>query len=282
MKHYSYQLNSLSKIILSPRSQEAYYLDLGDFTETDLNEHSEGSKIKIIYPFYQYGMYEGYHPTTTSYYIPGSSVKGLLTNDKGVDVKNIKIGKPELMARRASSDLLVDDVSVPAGDIVLNEIFKFQSLEKEQKDAKLKPFFKNVAVEMCRQDIELKGQLFTNADIKASLNYTSAVTVCLVRQLIVRLQGICKDKIGDISEMEEVLTALTALDIDSYKNDANRYLGILGGYKGQLLSYLVKNDKGMPEAQAEQQVQGIYIDKETMLPYGLVEFSNVVEIDAQS
>lgn len=256
-KKYSYKLKTLSKVILSPREQGAFSPD------------SDGKyDKKIIYPFYQYGEYEKYQPDSAHYYFPGSSLKGMLFSEK------ISGNNPE----RSSNDILVDDISVSSTTIILSTLNKFQKESKNGAEiGEFKSFFPNVAVEMCQQETELIGELFceNNPSTKIIGNHKSTLYMLIrLRQRLEELLRVAGQK--DIDKLQIVLKKLQEL-VEAYENNPNRFLGILGGYKGRTLSFLFQQSANKEN---EKNLGGIFIDPDTNLPYGLVEISNLVKVNA--
>ena len=86
MKEIKYEMQTLSSLILSPRSGQALYKDVDEFETASEVSNNKGKEVNCIYPFYQYGEYEKYHPQDAEYYIPGSSVKGALLKDNNRNI----------------------------------------------------------------------------------------------------------------------------------------------------------------------------------------------------
>ena len=78
------------------------------------SKDKDAAKAKVVYPFYQYGEYEEYDPDHAAYYLPGSSVKGALLQEK----KN----KKEL-------HVMVEDVPVEKNGNILRNLVKAQHLD---------------------------------------------------------------------------------------------------------------------------------------------------------
>ena len=87
METIAYQLTTCSGLIVSPRSALAFYRDLDEFSleKVEDSEYLAKSRLKVIYPFYQYGIYTAYNPEGAAYYLPGSSVKGALCRGTSVE-----------------------------------------------------------------------------------------------------------------------------------------------------------------------------------------------------
>lgn len=237
--NYSYHLNVLSAVILSPREQEAFYTD------------STGEKnFNIIYPFYQYGTYEKYDTENAQYYIPGSSVKGA-------------IGEAQIM---------VDDIPVPGQSIDLRHLYKVQNIPEHGREAegngkiKVEKFFPKIGVEMLRAGTQLDGELFCCQDINGILGRAHMETIKKLESWSDRFpaeQPLCSSiqKLEDKEEEKEF--ERVKQNINSIINGkGNSYLILLGGYKGKLLSHVFEK---------EVEKCGVYVDKKTFLPHGLVE-----------
>ena len=78
MKKITYKMELLSSLIVSPRAGQAFYYGVDPFCrepvlaplETD-EKDKEAVKVKVVYPFYQYGEYGAYDPEHAEYYLPG-------------------------------------------------------------------------------------------------------------------------------------------------------------------------------------------------------------------
>lgn len=250
METIYYELTTLSSLIVSPRTSLAFYKDLDQFSLKDVEGHSDcvkTEKLKVIYPFYQYGLYESYSPDTAEYYLPGSSIKGALCQGTANPGK-----------------LMVDDVPIPRkygrSHIVLRNIQKAQYLEEPQK-AFFDVFFDHVAVEMVKADSTLEG----------SFNYDN---IGAARELLKSANNAAKAKIGQMREylsclikkeypaqLKERLTK--AADKLAKQLDDDQVL-LLGGYKGLLHSMELKESPG-------EMAGAVYLDKETNLPHGLIK-----------
>lgn len=255
-KKSRYRLETLSAVILSPREQEAFYL----------NETYKG--FKMIYPFYQYGDYKAYNPERAEYYIPGSSVKGA-------------IGEAQIMA---------DDVSVSGGSIDLRCLYKVQNIKEPEEglqkgvNIRAEAFFPNVGVEMLKAGVRLEGELFCKGNnVKDIIANTHTATMNKLSQWLQQFQmEQCASAIKNEAPKGEKKIPLvqiwknTSLIYDEYRRDKNKnaaegevlsrtdcgnaFLLLLGGYKGKLLSHTFKGEA--PDS-------AVYVDYETRLPHGL-------------
>lgn len=259
---YEYQIKTLSKLVLSPRENRAFYLDAGDFTKQQVHLDptdsateevgKENEKIKIIYPFYQYGTYPGYNPRDAKYYIPGSSIKGAI------------FSQPPQSAER----VMMDDIPVQSEDWCLSRLHKLQNLSAETNALiKLDIFFPNVAVEMLAAGCEYAGELFSNGDIKTYLIKAQEATRQKLGQWKARL-GV----VSDINASEETTEKVGQLvgNIDRLLGRMNtrsgsKYIVLIGGFKGLTLSGVFQR------AAFDKVDSAVYVDVSTDLPHGLVE-----------
>lgn len=248
MKKLPYKLTTVSSLIVSPRAALAFYEVLGDFSTRAPNNSSKylpTDALKVIYPFYQYGLYTAYDPEHTAYYLPGSSIKGALCK------------KPA-----ASGSLMVDDILIPSDNIVLRNLFKVQYLDDMEK-AFYDVFFKNVGVEMVSSGIVLEGtmNLCKTSSIEDIITATNESTKMRIKQMLAYLCGILKKLNG--SDLCDKLNE-TVNNLRSCLEGENIFL--LGGYKGLLHSMEVKQAKEQDEISS-----AVFLDPKTMLPHGLVK-----------
>lgn len=256
LKKYDYDLIVISNVILSPREQEGIFLDGAQKEKWNL------SNINIIYPFYQYGMYDKYDPENTEYYIPGSSLKGAMFQGK--------------------SKILVDDIKIPNNRITLGQLNKVQYIpkkrqeesEEEQKQMILNTYFPNIGVEMLKRDEEpFEGSFYSEEDIRERLLEIHEDSKRRIYKLIqkvedsIELNSHHKEKSKKSQDCEEILKKSKNNLKEIIKNrKETEYLFFLGGYKGLLLA---RTFEEMPEKSA------IYIDENKKLlgykelPYGL-------------
>lgn len=256
MKKITYTMKLLSSLIVSPRSGQAFYKDIDEFClspDVKLPDTKSGEKheFKVIYPFYQYGEYEKYDPEHANYYLPGSSVKGALLQNK-----------------RKGFKLMADDVPVQNFSIVLRSLWKAQYLEDCEK-AGFGLFFNNVGIEMIKDGRELNGDLYLEENIAFS-------------DILETANKDTKDK------MEQMRTYIQMLLVREFKNeDLKKYLHtieenltsllkennviLVGGYKGLLHSILLGHN-------TSELSGGLFIDPETLLPHGLVRIKEVISV----
>lgn len=252
LNKYSYQLNTKSRLILSPRQQEAFYQEI-DYTKQDSDKN-------IIYPFYRRGDYQKLREENIAYYIPSSAIKGsLLTkNQKRTELSNV---------------LVMDDIELTSEDICIDQVTKVQyaSLETE-KQMKLESFFENVAVEMCNADTKKRGYVFCEEELTSYFEECHKQTITKLKQWSNKIEELLKEKKEidgkTVLKLKQAVNNIKSMtDTDSI--DSNAYLMLLGGYKGLLLSLVVEGETA-PEIES-----GFFIDPTTELPYGLVEISQV-------
>lgn len=245
MEKMEYKLTTVSSLIVSPRSNAAWYKDLEGFSLEKVKgeeNYLEKTKLNIIYPFYQYGEYTEYNPENAEYYLPGSSVKGMLCQGTS-----------------STGNLMVDDVPVCRESIVLRNLFKAQYMKDEQK-ACFGVFFENVGIEMIKADTELTGEIYIkdNESMKKLFSTANQST----KDKLTQMSGYLNECIQK-SYSQELKNKFKKVieNISSLLNHNNLFL--LGGYKGLLLSMKINAPK--------QKLDGaIFLDTETMLPHGLV------------
>lgn len=264
MIEVEYEITIKSSLIISPRSDRAFYKDLDNSIEEkcikDINnkplDHDKPldyNKLKIIYPFYRYGIYDSYSPEKAEYYIPGTSVKGALTNPNG---------------KRTNKDikLMVDDIKISNDMIVLRNLYKIQYINDPNKKTVLKPFFDNVGVEMVKGSQGngiLTGKLYTDSikTVENLLENANSVTNKKIEKMIKYLNDIDEkpnntstEKTDDNNDIQTVIKNLNAIKKEN--------LLFLGGYKGLINSICLNENKKINSA--------VFIDRDTMLPHGLV------------
>lgn len=249
METISYQLTTRSSLIVSPRSDLAFYADLEQFSSDKIEADSDYLKkerLKVIYPFYQYGSYETYNPNDAVYYLPGSSIKGALN--------------PETAVAR---NVMVDDILISNNHMVLRNIYKVQYLDDTEK-ASFDVFFDHVGVEMVKVDVTLEGE-FRVSDcrlmekILEDANKSARIRMGQMKEYLSWLvdREYNKDKLRET--LQEAIHNLSPL-----LEQKNIFL--LGGYKG-LLHAMLPTDL---DQVIESMGSAVYLDKQTMLPYGLV------------
>ncbi len=248
MEKMTYKLTAISSLIASPRSNAAWYKDLDGFSLSQVNakaDYLEKSKLKVIYPFYQYGEYTEYAPESAEYYLPGTSVKGMLCQGTSTPV-----------------NLMVDDVQVHRGKIVLRNLFKAQYLKDEQK-ACFGVFFENVGVEMIKAGTELTGEIYIRDKelAKELFYYANQSTKVKLKQMKEYLheciqKNYSQDLLGKFCGVIQKMNTLL--------EDEDLFL--LGGYKGLLHSMNIKKI----DYSEQKSRYAIYLDIETMMPHGLI------------
>lgn len=283
MKKYGIELEVLSSVILSPRDQNAFYKGV-DFDQEELTN----TNVNIIYPFYQYGIYEKYIPHLSKnnfcssgehgaekiqYHIPGSSIKGAIFGTSKKGEKNVR------------NALMVDDIKVDSNDIVLKHIYKLQDVtqfhitkeknpkniktenKEESKIPELNVFFPNVGIQMLKPQVKLKGQIFydetqkDSATLEKILKQTDEQSRQKLKQLQTRIEKIYEIT-GNIQNRykEGILNHLNfmkmAIQDLLYGTSNGTYLLILGGYKGLLMSKIFDNTL------QDSIKSGIYLDVE--------------------
>lgn len=244
MERINYKLVTQSSLIVSPRASKGFYQVFEEFSPDQITQDTEyldKNRLKVIYPFYQYGEYKGYSPESAEYYLPGSSIKGALY-------------------REGLAGFMVDDVPVHNGCIVLRNLYKAQYVKEELK-ACFEVFFENVGVEMLKYNVELIGELYAKdrGSAEAVLKTANESTRVRLNQMMAYLHklkgGKYKDELlGDINKAFEKLSLL---------RDSNDIF-ILGGYKGLLHSMKL-------DVSQQTFFGAVFLDRETMLPHGLVK-----------
>ncbi|MCP1137383.1 hypothetical protein NKT34_29440 [Paenibacillus polysaccharolyticus] len=255
LKRYTYRIQPLSKLALSPREHQGYHLAAGDFKTEEIRDLN-AKDIKIIYPFYQYGSYESYQPDKTEYYIPGSSIKGALIS--GIQKNPAK--------------LMVDDIRIEQGDLELTQLHKLQHMSQDaSKSVKLAPFFPNVAVEMLKAGCGCAGELFCEADVSTYLQTAHKKTLDKLKQLHDKLVKMRRDNIINEAAIQHVSDLIGNIDRvrDTHHDSC---LLLLGGYKGLVLSGL------FDITDFDKLETAVYVDQPACLPYGLVQITDIKEM----
>lgn len=275
MIEVEYEITTKSSLIISPRSDRAFYRDLDNSIEEkcikdinnkplDYDKPFYYNKLKIIYPFYRYGIYDSYSPEKAEYYIPGTSVKGALTNPN---------------AKRTNKDikLMVDDIKINNDMIVLRNLYKIQYINDPSKKTVLKSFFDNVGVEMVKGNQgngTLTGKLYTDSieTVKGLLENANSVTKEKIERMINYLNDINEkpnntstEKTDDSNDIQTVIKNLNAIKKEN--------LLFLGGYKGLINSICLNENKKINSA--------VFIDCDTMLPHGLVSINLSIKNNEQ-
>lgn len=254
MDKIKYNITTVSSLIVSPRSDRAFYRELDSSIKKYYPEaHKECGKIQIIYPFYRYGQYESYSPEQAEYYLPGSSIKGALKNPDG---KSKEINSKQ--------SIMAEDIRIGNDKIVLRNLYKLQYIDKPKEKGCLKPFFENVGVEMVKKGVKLEGELFSDiATVKHLLQDANHITKQKIKQMLEYLDKIKiteAEKNGCVDVINTIIEKLKPL-----QNKDNIFL--LGGYKGLLHSICLNK--------AEEINSAVFIDQETDLPHGLISIDLV-------
>lgn len=247
MEKFTYRLSTISSLIVTPRANLALYVDLKDFSGNQIQENSQfllKKNLKVIYPFYQYGEYDGYNPSGASYYLPGSSLKGALCQKK-----------------YKTSKIMVDDVLIPNDDIVLRNIFKAQYLE-EENEACISEFFDKVGVEMIKAGVELVGEIYLEGlpAFKELIDEAKKSTQIKINQMLDYLYELETKsyKEGMKTKLHKVSKQLSLLQ------DISDDVLLLGGYKGLLHSMELNSNQ-------DDITGAVYVDPETDLPHGIIK-----------
>lgn len=245
MEKFKYEITTQSSLIVSPRSNLAFYRELKEFG--DAEEKVDG-KMKVIYPFYQYGEYEKYDPDHAEYYLPGSSIKGALCQG---------VSKPD--------EFFADDISIPNDSIILQNLHKAQYLDDKEK-ACFGVFFENVGVEMVKAETTLRGELYLkdDAEFKMLLTAANKSTKLKIGQMLAYLDMLIKKLKKSDDFIENIKGVIKNLKGLSEQDD----IFILGGFKGLLHSLELR---GLPE----DIKSAVFLDPETNLPHGLVTIKSI-------
>ncbi|MGK0551962.1 hypothetical protein ACSFB8_07725 [Enterococcus faecalis] len=260
LQKYSYQIRTLSKLILSPRQQQAFYRGI-DFNQGDIADETaleRGGGVNIIYPFYQKGEYHSYQKDCQAY-IPGSSLKGALQADQ---------------TRTKQQTLMVNDISVNPKNLGLYHLNKVKNTSQvNNKILKLGTFFPNQAIQMCKNGVSEEGELFSEKSPNQYFRTAHKKTIKKISQWQKEVESLLDGSIGLVdSKTKRMLrnSVKKLTDLEKKRSSSTACLIFLGGYKGMLLSMELPR-----KAHPEEFQSGIYLDIETSLPYGLVEISEV-------
>jgi len=270
---------TISAVILSPRTQKALYKGV-DFKEDEEDvKIEELDNINIVYPFYSYEnrelLSEQDFSYAKEYYIPASSLKGALLGQKKGEEENT-----------LRSKILFQDIRISKSHIRLRHLYKFQYLYQEtqednannkgndKKKPKFTLFFPNIAIEMIEDGKEFESEVllkmpdlseeFFRNKLEESFEITKKKLENYMKETEKRIEAInsWEIKAEDCLDKLKGVKASIQIQLERKKNFI-----FLGGYKGLLgsLSQLEIKDEG-------HKIQnGFYIDKDTLLPYGLVE-----------
>lgn len=284
------KFTAISPVILSPRMEKALYKDV-DFKEIKKNtvnpKIENVGNIEIIYPFYSYErrdlLCENYFSHAKEYYIPASSLKGtLLSGIKKEDENSFR------------SSILFQDIKISKENIELKNLYKFQYLyqndKKKNKDNKQKndyktpkfsSFFPSIAIEMIESGKNFEGEILLKSGVseelfKKKLDKSFDITKKKINNYIKEVEerikninswiedGKLERQVEDSEGNENYIEKLKSIQKRIKEIQNRKNIIFLGGYKGILGS--------LSEINNTQKIRnGFYIDRETMLPYGLVE-----------
>lgn len=260
MKQFTYHIQTISSLVVSPRDHHGFYLAARDFQEKDIRKFSNDiniisalDKVNIIYPFYQYGEYPKYDPEHAQNYIPGSSIKGAILSTKA-DKETIR--------------LLVDDIPIKASDLRLTPLYKLQNFSVDSEQAiELGVFFPNVAVEMLSHGSNYTGEMFgSDADIRNYLHHAQHETKEKLKNFIQILnideKRMIKEKTKEL--IQDVLKNVNEILMEIERSN-DSYIILAGGYKGLTLSRTF--------TEAEEVKGAVYLDMSTKLPHGLISLT---------
>ncbi|WP_067842133.1 hypothetical protein [Amphibacillus sediminis] len=249
LRKYKYWIEALSTLVLSPREQHAFTQTGRDFTMEDLEQQASKNLkkegVRIIYPFYQYGTYSCYAPSEAQYYIPGSSIKGALS---------LESNKQRIM---------VDDIKINSKDIQLYPLQKLQYDSKKNKSY-IDEFFPNVAIEMLSADSKYLGELFCDeVEIGNCFRKAEQATRTKLHQLIQKISQVV-EQVGKEQDQRILLKMKENIQdiINETQTDKNKFILLLGGFKGRILSVISDSD---------EYNGSIFIDMTKKLPHGLVQ-----------
>lgn len=279
------EFETISPVILSPRMEKALYKNV-DFKEiSEDNKTEKKEDINIVYPFYSYEdrnlLYEKDFSYAKEYYIPASSLKGALLGNKKEEKEDT-----------VRSTILFKDVRIDASYIRLRNLYKFQYLyqgtkekadnkkqESVYKTPKFTPFFTGIAIEMLERNTNFVSEIlfkspeiseeFFRSRLKESFDVTKKKFENYIKETEYRIEDIESwIKNGKIKKQkdgnEEYIDKLREVksNLEDRLNDENMIF--LGGYKGILA--------GLSQLDETHKIQnGFYIDRHTLLPYGLVK-----------
>lgn len=267
MKKITYSMELLSSLIVSPRAGQALYHGIDIFRKEPLLDPSSDTPkrtAKVVYPFYQYGEYNVYDPEHAEYYLPGSSVKGALLQKNGESIQ------------REKAHMMADDILIDRKQIVLRNLVKAQYVD-QWDNACFNPFFDNVGVEMLKAGNKFCVELYLedNTAFEKILEDANRATVGKIHQMYEYLEkfintGYNERFCSDVSIMLKKLCSL----------EKSEDIILVGGYKGLLHSILLKSQRRQKRKENGQPGNGIFLDRDTGLPHGLVRMrcENTVKI----
>lgn len=282
---YNINLKSITPLIFSNRMNDALYKGV-DFNK----DEAEKDFIELVSAnlVYQFSCYEDrtLRPDKTfsyaeSYYIPASSIKGALCLKE--EYRNLKF----------------KDIQVEKEKISLSVLKKFQYLyqnlddiDKNNKDKNARPkaikytqYFPNIIVEMMKSGKCVSGEIVLRENDK--MDYKSVVQ---------QVDSITRNKLSEYLKQMEIICNMEyfkELEKTNCEHDFGNESGLLKFKEvGNSIKNLLKKDiklafvggfKGLIgglnncDFENNQEIRnGFYIDEQTMLPYGLVEF-NITE-----
>ena len=271
---FTYQLKTISNVILSPREHQAFYENV-DFNSSliKLKNIDKKSKINIIYPFYQYGLYETYDPKKAQYYIPGSSLKGAFS-----------------IQEKLKHTFMFDDILIENSKISLQQLQKVQNINlqeqkhekiQEQKQIMIDTYFQNLAIEMLNQNETLQGDMYCQNDIidtiLAEINEKTITKIDQFHTMIQNVLALKKDREFDENcenRLQKLQTNVIGLRkriecILKNSKKSKTCILILGGYKGRSLS-------GIFDKFSTEFPSAFYLCQESDsddLPFGIVEIT---------
>ena len=281
------KFTTISPVVLSPRMEKALYKDVDFKKIADINmvnlARKERKNIKIVYPFYSYDsrdlLPENEFLYAKEYYIPASSLKGALLGMKRDEKENI-----------LRSGMLFRDIELGKSDIELKNLYKFQYLYQNDKDNKQKTdyetpkfssFFPSIAIEMIERGKNFEGEILLKSGVseelfKSKLDESFLITKNKLENYIKEVEerikiinswiedGKLERQVEDSEANENYIEKLKSIQKRIKEIQNRKNIIFLGGYKGILGS--------LSEISNTQKIRnGFYIDRETMLPYGLVE-----------
>jgi hypothetical protein len=287
LKKFTIEFTTLSPLSLSPRESQCFYKGL-DFSDDSIKKHYDTDicnevikeeklkieKVNILYPFYQYGEYEGFSPKKADYYIPGTSIKGAFLRDED--------GKEAL-------DFYVDDVSIKKDQLTIRVPKKLQFVKElyddgSRKQPKFDDFFPNVAVEMLKARekfsviVYAKDELFLEK-IKNNVIDLTKDKIKLGSDIIDNMKKIVTERLQSTEEKndeEKKGWECSKEELEKYNQILNQEANnknviFLGGYKGKAFSKVDLNLDNPYEGT-------FYLDSRSGLPFGLVEIGKITEV----
>lgn len=270
------KFQTISPVILSPRMEKGLYKGI------DFKEILKRKDINIVYPFYNYEdrnlLSEKYFSYAKEYYIPASSLKGALLGSKKNEAED-----------SLRSKILFQDIQVSDSHVRLRNLYKFQYLYQETREKgrnekqemiyktpKFTSFFPGIAIEMLCSNKEFEGKVLLKTPeiseefFKNKLEESFGITKRKLENYIKEIENRVKDIYLWIKTPENKKCIDKLKEMKSYiqsQLNSEKNIIFLGGYKGILgsLSQEIRLEEN------HKIKNGFYIDKDTLLPYGLVE-----------